>query len=127
MKNLRKVSYTNKHTTMEINVDENNNPWLTKTQIAELYGKDRSSISRQVDSILKILDKTILESKNNPVRAKFAHTENDGKTYKFYHYSSNVLLALDTKLSVNIGHQLKEYIDNQLSDEILAKNGEVII
>ena len=127
MHNLRKISFTNKNKTMEIIVDENNNPWLTKTQIAELYGKDRSSISRQVDSILKILDKTILESKNNPVRAKFAHTENDGKTYKFYHYSSKILQSLDTRLSVNLGSDLIEYLNVEKKRNLMTFNGEIII
>ena len=43
------------------------------------------------------------------------------------HYSIEILYALDTNFSVNIGRQLKEYIDSQLRNEILANNGEVII
>ena len=47
MNNLRKISFTNKNKSMKIIVDKNNNPWLTKNQIAQIYSKDLSSISRK--------------------------------------------------------------------------------
>ena len=127
MNNLRKISFTSKNKSMEIIVDKSNNPWLTKTQITELYGMDKSWISRRVDVVVKYLEKTSVLAKNNSVVAKYATTGSDGKTYKTNHYSTGVLYDLHTKFSVVFGHQLNEYIDNQLSNEILANNGEIII
>ena len=127
MKIVKQIDYPSDNKTLSISVDENNNPWLTKTQITELYGMDKSWISRRVDVVLKYLEKTSVLAKNESVVAKYATTGSDGKTYKMNHYSIEILYALDTKFSVNTGHQLKEYIDSQIRNEILANNGEVII
>ena len=108
---------------MEIIVDKSNNQWLTKNQIAQIYSKDLSSIRRQIDNFFKRQNVDYL----GPLLAKFATEASDGRTINSNHYSIEILYALDTNFSVNIGHQLKEYIDCQLSNEILANDGEVII
>ena len=113
MKIVKHIDYPKDNETLRIGVDENNNPWLTKTQIAKLYSMDRTWISRRIDSILETM--FIDEKSNNycSVRAKLAHPQNHEKTYSYYHYGIEVLFALDKKLSVNYGHQLKEFIDSQ--------------
>lgn len=51
----------------------NETVWLTQNQIAELFEKERSVITKHIRNILK-------ESElDNSVCAKFAHTGSDGK------------------------------------------------
>jgi len=49
--------------------------WLTQAQIAELFDKERSIITKHISSILK--EKEL----ENSVCTNFAHTGGDGKTY----------------------------------------------
>ncbi|MBL1352236.1 MAG: cell filamentation protein Fic [Zetaproteobacteria bacterium] len=56
--------------------------WLTQVQMAALFGRDKSVVSRHISNIFKEgeLDKTA-------VVANFSTTAEDGKTYQVEHYS----------------------------------------
>lgn len=56
---------------------ENETLWLTQRQIAELFDKDRSVITKHIKNIFE--EGELVE---NSVCAKIAHTANDGKTYE---------------------------------------------
>jgi len=62
--------------------------WLTQDQMAELFGRERSVITKHLRNVFREgeLDKTA-------VRAKFAHTAPDGKKYQtqFYNSASSLL------------------------------------
>ena len=60
--------------------------WLSLDQMAELFQRNKSTISRH---IRKIFEEG--ELKRESVVAKFATTAADGKTYDFDYYSSPVL------------------------------------
>lgn len=49
--------------------------WLTQDQMAELFGRERSVITKHVRNVFKEG-----ELEEASVRAKFAHTASDGKT-----------------------------------------------
>ncbi len=55
---------------------ERDTVWLTQEQMAELFGRERSVITKHIRNIFKEG-----ELKRNSVCAKFAHTAADGKTY----------------------------------------------
>lgn len=60
---------------IELNVKlENDTVWLTQSQMAELFGRDRTVISRQVNNCFK-------EGELDPniTCAKFAHTKKYGR------------------------------------------------
>ena len=63
----------------DISVDvrlDNDTVWLTQNQIAELFQKERSVITKHIRNVLK-------ESElDNSVCANFAHTGSDGKIIK---------------------------------------------
>ena len=68
---------------------ENDTVWLTQAQMADLFQKDRTVISRHIRNVFKEgeLDESL-------VCAKFAHMGNDGKQrYSTKYYNLDVILA----------------------------------
>lgn len=63
--------------------------WATQAQIADVFGVERSVITKHIRNILK--DK---ELDQDQVCAKFAHTADDGKTYQVQFYGLDVILAV---------------------------------
>jgi len=63
--------------------------WATQAQIAEVFGVERSVITKHVRNIFR--DK---ELKALAVCANFAHTADDGKIYQVQHYNLDVILAI---------------------------------
>ena len=63
--------------------------WATQAQVAEIFNLDRSVVTKHINNILKDqeLDAT-------SVCAKFAHTAEDGKTYKVQFYNLDIILAV---------------------------------
>src|SRR3989338_5447210 len=63
--------------------------WATQAQIADVFGIERSVVTKHIRNILKDeeLDK-------RSVCAKFAHTAEDGKTYQVQYYNLDVILAV---------------------------------
>lgn len=64
-------------------------PWATQKQMAELFGLDRSVVTKHVNSVFK--DGELDE---NSVSAKIALTASDGKTYNTKVYGLDVILAV---------------------------------
>ena len=87
--------------------------WLTQQKIADLFGVDRSVITKHVKNIFesKELDK-------KSVSAKIAHTAADGKTYSTLFYSLDAIISIGYRVnSTQATHfriwateRLKEYI-----------------
>lgn len=71
--------------------------WASQAQLAELFGVERSVVTKHIKNILK--DK---ELDKNSVCAKFAHTADDGKTYQVQYYSLDVALAVGYRTSSKI-------------------------
>jgi hypothetical protein len=79
---------------------ENETVWLTQTQMAELFQKDRTVITRHINNIFKEgeLDK-------NRVCAKFAHTTRHGAIKEKVQIQEVLLYNLDVIISV--GYRVK--------------------
>ncbi len=56
---------------------ENDTVWLNQQQMAELFGKDRDTISEHIQNIFKEA-----ELSQNSVTRKFRVTASDGKNYE---------------------------------------------
>ncbi len=70
-------------TYVEVQLDsENNSVWLTQEQMAELFQRDKSGISRHIKNIFE--EGELIK---NSVVANFATTANDGKIYQVEHYN----------------------------------------
>lgn len=63
--------------------------WLTQAQVAELFGAERSVISKHISNIFKSK-----ELERNSVCAKFAHTAEDGKVYQVKFYNLDLIIAV---------------------------------
>ena len=102
--------------------------WLSIDQMAELFQRDKSTISRHIKNIFEEgeLDK-------NSVVANFATTAADGKTYQVDYYNLDVIISVGYRVKSLRGTQfriwansvLKEYMIKgfAMDDERLKGNG----
>lgn len=102
--------------------------WLTQKAISELFGVDRTVITKHLNNIFddEELDK-------NSVCAKFAHTATDGKNYNTNFYNLDAIIAVGYRVNSKQATRfrqwatatLKEYITKGfvLNDDML-KNGK---
>ena len=87
--------------------------WLSIDQMAELFQRDKSTISRHVKNIF-----TEGELKREEVVANFATTAADGKTYQVDYYNLDVIISVGYRVKSQRGVQfriwatgiLKEYM-----------------
>lgn len=63
--------------------------WLTQKQMAELFEKDRKTITRHIQNIYK--DEELNE---NSVCSFIKHTAEDGKTYNVQYYNKEIIIDL---------------------------------
>ena len=78
---------------------EQDTVWLTQAQMAELFGRERSVITKHVGSVFRERE---LEAKS--VRANFAHTAEDGKTYQVDHYNLDVVISVGYRVKSSAAH-----------------------
>lgn len=84
------VIYQTKSGAIQIKKDvKSDTIWATQAQIGNIFGVDRSVITKHINNILS--DK---ELEAVSVCAKFAHTGNDSKTYQVQFYNLDVILAV---------------------------------
>ena len=87
--------------------------WLSIDQMAELFQRDKSIISRHIKNIF-----IEGELQRDSVVAKFATTATDGKVYKVDYYNLDVIISVGYRVKSNRGTQfriwatgiLKEYM-----------------
>lgn len=107
---------------------ENETVWLSQNQMAELFQRDKSTISRHIKNIFeeRELDK-------NSVVAIFATTAADGKSYDVEYYSLDVIISVGYRVKSLRGTQfriwanrvLKEYLIKgfAMNDDLLKSSG----
>ncbi len=84
---------------------QNENIWLTQKMMAELYGVDRSVITKHLKKVF--LDDELEE---DSVCAIFAHTANDEKTYKVKFYALQAVIAVGFKIDNQRAVQFRKWI-----------------
>lgn len=87
--------------------------WATQAQIAEVFQTERSVITKHIKNILK--DK---ELDVNAVCAKFAHTANDGKTYKVQFYNLDIILAIGYRTNSKKAIEFRQWATKTLRTHI---------
>ncbi len=106
----------------------NENIWLSQKRIANLFGVDRSVITKHLKNIFESG-----ELEENSVCAIFAHTANDDKNYKTKFYNLDAILSVGYRVSSFQATQfriwaskvLKEYIIQGFAmDDERLKNGQ---
>ena len=114
-------------TKIETTFDEDT-VWLSLDQMAELFQRDKSTISRHIKNIFEEG-----ELQRNSVVAKFATTASDEKTYQVDHYNLDVIISVGHRVKSHRGTQfriwamgiLKEYMKKgfALDDDRLKRLG----
>jgi hypothetical protein len=79
---------------------ENETVWLSLDQMAELFNRDKSTISRHIKNVFKE-GELIRDS----VVANFATTASDGKTYQVEYFNLDVIIS--------VGYRVKSVISSQ--------------
>jgi len=88
--------------------------WATQTQIAEIFGIERSVVTKHIRNILK--DKELNE---NSVCAKFAHTAEDGKTYQVQYYNLDIILAVGYRANSTKAIEFRQWATKTMRNYIV--------
>lgn len=88
--------------------------WLTQKQIAELFGIERSVVTKHLGKVFKEgeLDK-------NSVCAFFAHTAEDGKIYKTQFYNLDAVISVGYKANSKRATQFRIWATKTLRDHLV--------
>ena len=107
---------------------ENETVWLSLDRMAELFQRDKSTISRHIKNIFEEG-----ELRRNAVVANFATTATDGKTYQVDYFNLDVIISVGYRVKSLRGTQfriwaterLREYIVKgfTMNDDLLKKAG----
>lgn len=107
---------------------QNDTVWLSIDQMAELFGRDKSVISRHIKNIF-----AEGELEHDSVVANYATTAADGKTYNVTYYNLDMIISLGYRVKSAVATQfriwatarLKEYMIKgfALDDERLKGSG----
>jgi len=88
--------------------------WGNLNQIAELFGRDKSVISRHIKNIFKSLE---LEPAS--VVAKIATTASDGKTYQVDYYNLDVILSVGYRVDSKQATRFRIWATRTLRQHLL--------
>ncbi|MEK7099227.1 MAG: virulence protein RhuM/Fic/DOC family protein [Patescibacteria group bacterium] len=108
------VVYQAKNGAIELRGDfEHENIWATQAQIADVFGSERSVVTKHIRNILK--DKELDEKS---VCANFAHTGGDGKTYQVQFYNLDVILAVGYRTNSKLAIEFRKWATKILKEHI---------
>ncbi|MEK7453211.1 MAG: RhuM family protein [Patescibacteria group bacterium] len=108
------VIYQAKNGAIELRGDfKHENIWATQAQIADVFGSERSVVTKHIRNILK--DK---ELDGKSVCANFAHTGNDGKTYQVQFYNLDVILAVGYRTNSKLAIEFRKWATKTLREHI---------
>ncbi|MCK5680290.1 virulence RhuM family protein, partial [bacterium] len=93
---------------------EDETVWLTQTQMADLFGKSKKTISEHTRNIFNEgeLDK-------NSVVRKFRTTAADDKTYDTAHYNLDVIISVGYRVKSQQGTQFRIWATQRLKEYII--------
>jgi len=91
-----------------------NTVWLTQLEIAELFGKGRSTIAEHISAIFEDGE---LESSS--VCRKFRQTADDGKLYDVIHYNLDLVLAVGYRTRSPRGVQFRKWATTILREYLV--------
>lgn len=93
---------------------DNDTVWLSLQQMADIFGRDKSVISRHLK---KIFDTEELEQ--NSVVAENATTATDGKTYQVDYYNLDVIISVGYRVNSKAGVAFRRWATARLKDYLL--------
>ena len=105
------IIFDNQNITLEVNMKDES-VWLSLEQIANLFERDKSVISRHIK---KALD----EELDNSVVAKFATTATDGKTYMVDYYNLDMIISVGYRVKSKNGIIFRKWANKVLKEHLL--------
>ena len=120
MTNIEKINYElikfeDENFSLDVNVSPSEETvWLSQAQIAELYEKDRKTITRHISNIFRDL-----ELNENSVCSFFEHTASDGKKYNVKFYNLDMILAVGYRVKSKRGILFRRWANSILKQYLL--------
>ncbi|MGL4860901.1 MAG: virulence RhuM family protein [Enterobacteriaceae bacterium] len=88
--------------------------WLSLNQLADLLGRDKSTISRHITNVF-----TEGELDRHSVVAEFATTAADGKTYQVEHFNLDVIISVGYRVKSQQGTQFRIWATSRLREYLV--------
>lgn len=88
--------------------------WLSLNQLADLLGRDKSTISRHVANVF-----AEGELERSSVVAEFATTAADGKTYRVEHFNLDVIISVGYRVKSRQGTQFRIWATERLREYLV--------
>lgn len=88
--------------------------WLTLNQIADLFSRDKSVVSRHLHNVFREGELT-----RTAVVAKYATTAADGKTYQTEYFNLDVIISVGYRVKSQQGTQFRIWASKVLKDHIV--------
>ena len=88
--------------------------WLNLNQMTDLFGRDKSVISRHLRNVFESGE--LLKSS---VVANFATTAADGKTYQVDFYNLDAILSVGYRVNSRLGTEFRQWATSVLRDHII--------
>ena len=107
------VLFENQGVKLEVNVKDET-VWLTQAQMAQLFDKDRKTITRHIQNIYKDG-----ELEENLVCSFFEHTGNDGKKYNVQFYNLDMIISVGYRVKSQNGILFRKWANKVLKDYLL--------
>ena len=107
------ILFENQGVKLEVNLKDET-VWLTQKQMAELFGKDRRTITRHIQNIYK--DEELTET---AVCSFFEHTAEDGKKYNVQYYNLDMIISVGYRVNSKQGILFRKWATNILKDYML--------
>ncbi len=115
MSNGELILYTSEDGAAKIQLRAvNGTVWLALNQIADLFGRDKSVISRHIKAIFEEA-----ELVPDSVVARYATTAADGKTYQVDYYSLEMILAVGYRVRSQRGVEFRRWATTTLREYLV--------
>ena len=105
------ILFENQDVKLEVNMKDET-VWLSLEQMAKLFDRDKSVISRHIKNVLK-------EELDNSVVANFATTASDGKTYQVDYYNLDMIISVGYRVKSKNGIIFRKWATNILKEYLL--------
>ncbi len=92
---------------------QNETVWLSQNQLAQLFDKNKSTISRHINNVFNEG-----ELEEGSAVAKNATTGNDGKTYQVEYYNLDVIISVGYRVKSKRGTQFRIWATNILKEHL---------
>lgn len=94
--------------------------WLSRTQLATLFGRDVKTIGKHVANALR----EELAGSEDRVVAKYATTARDGKVYQTEHYNLDMVLSVGYRVKSARGVEFRRWATDVLRRYVVAGHAE---